>query len=95
MIELQSRRREPNIPTLWWSGSESSARMILEECTREFGVGYAPIYLEKEGVIVVTDYSRNHSQAYPGYYIVMDPLHGLRALSKEDFKREFKAEHYG
>ena len=95
MIELQSRRREPNIPTLWWSGSEPSARMILEECAREFGVGYAPIYLKEEGVIVVTDYSRTHSYAYSGYYIVMDPLHGLRALSDKDFKREFRVEEYG
>ena len=95
MIELQSRRREPNIPTLWWSGSESSARMILEECVREFGVGYAPRYLKEEGVIVVTDYSGNSSCAYSGYYIVMDPLHGLRALSDRDFKREFRVEEYG
>ena len=37
MIKEQYRRREPNIPVLWWSGSELSARMLIEECVREFG----------------------------------------------------------
>lgn len=95
MIRLECCRREPNIPALWWSGTEVSARMILEECVREFGVGYAPYYLESGKAIVVTDHYGTRSHASPGDYIIMDPLHGLRALSKEDFKREFKAEDYG
>lgn len=95
MIRLECSLRGPNIPALWWSGTEVSARMILEECVREFGVGYAPYYLENEKAIVVADYSGTHSHASPGDYIVMDPIHGLRALSKEDFKRELKVEDYG
>ena len=90
MIEKKYRRREPNIPVLWWSGSELSARMILEECVNEFGSRYAPTYLENRKAIGVTDFSCIPSYAYPGDYIVMDPLHGLRALTKDDLFDEFE-----
>lgn len=90
MIKGQYRRREPNIPVLWWSGSELSARMIVEECVREFGSRYAPTYLENRKAIGVTDFSCIASYAYPGDYIVMDPLHGLRALTKDDLLAEFE-----
>lgn len=90
MIKEQYRRREPNIPVLWWSGSELSARMILEECVNEFGSRYAPTYLENRKAIGVTDFSCIASYAYPGDYIVMDPLHGLRALTKDDLFEEFE-----
>ena len=90
MIKEQYRRREPNIPVLWWSGSELSARMILEECVREFGNRYAPSYLQEANAIGVADFSRTSSYAYPGDYIVMDPLHGLRALTEDDLFEEFE-----
>lgn len=90
MIKELYRRREPNVPVLWWSGSELSARMILEECVLEFGSRYTPTYLEKRKAIGVTDFSRTPSYAYPGDYIVMDPLHGLRALKKHDLLDEFE-----
>lgn len=90
MIKGQCRRRETKIPVLLWSGSELSARMLIEECVREFGSRYAPTYLEKGNAIGVIDFSRTPSYAYPGDYIVMDPLHGLRALTKEEFWLEFE-----
>ena len=90
MIKELYRRREPNIPVLWWSGSELSARTILEECVREFGNRYAPTYLENRKAIGVTDFSCIASYAYPGDYIVMDPLHGLRALTEDDLFDEFE-----
>lgn len=90
MIKELYRRREPNIPVLWWSGSELSARMILEECVREFGSRYTPTYLDKRKAIGVTDFSRTPSYAYPGDYIVMDPLHGPRALTVNDLVAEFE-----
>ena len=90
MIKEQYRRREPNIPVLWWSGSELSARMILEECVREFGNRYAPTYLEKRKAIGVIDFSRTPSYAYPGDYIVMDPLHGPRAMKEYALLDEFE-----
>lgn len=90
MIKELYRRREPNVPVLWWSGSELSARMILEECVLEFGSRYAPTYLENRKAIGVTDFSCIASYAYPGDYIVMDPLHGLRALKKYDLVAEFE-----
>lgn len=90
MIKMQYRRREPKVPVLWWSGSELSARMIVEECVREFGARYAPTYLEDRGVICFSDFSRTASYAYPGDYIVMDPLHGLSALTVDDLVAEFE-----
>ena len=90
MIKGLYLRREPKIPVLWWSGSELSARMILEECVREFGNRYAPTYLEKRPAICFSDFSRTPSYAYPGDYIVMDPLHGPRALTEEEFWLEFE-----
>ena len=90
MIKGQCRRRETKIPVLLWSGSELSARMVLEECVREFGSRYAPTYLEEANAIGVTDFSRTPSYAYPGDYIVMDPLHGLRALTGHYLFEEFE-----
>lgn len=90
MIKEEYRRREPNIPVLWWSGSELSARMILEECVNEFGSRYAPTYLENGNAIGVIDFSRTPSYAFSGDYIVMDPLHGLRALTEDDLFEEFE-----
>ena len=90
MIKELYRRREPKIPVLWWSGGELSARMILEECVREFGSRYTPTYLDKRKAIGVTDFSRTPSYAYPGDYIVMDPLHGPRALTVNDLVAEFE-----
>ena len=90
MIKEQYRRREPKIPVLWWSGSELSARMILEECVREFGNRYAPTYLEKRPAICFSDFSRTSTCAFPGDYIVMHPLHGPRALTEDDLLAEFE-----
>ena len=90
MIKEQYRRREPKIPVLWWSGGELSARMILEECVREFGSRYAPTYLEKRPAICFSDLSRTATYAFPGDYIVMDPLHGPRALTEDDLLAEFE-----
>lgn len=90
MIKEQYRRREPNIPVLWWSGSELSARMIVEECVREFGGRFAPTYLESKGAIGLVDFTRTATYAFPGDYIVMDPLHGPRALTKDDLLDEFE-----
>lgn len=90
MIKKTYRRRDPAIPVLWWSGAELSARMIVEECAREFGSRYTPTYLDKRKAIGVTDFSRTPSYAYPGDYIVMDPLHGPRALTEEDLLDEFE-----
>lgn len=90
MIKELYRRREPNVPVLWWSGAELSARMVIEACVNEFGSRYAPTYLENGKAIGVTDFSRTPSYAYPGDYIVMDPLHGLRALTEDDLLAEFE-----
>lgn len=90
MIKELYRRREPNVPVLWWSGSELSAKMILEECVNEFGSRYAPTYLEGKSAIALVDFSRTATYAFPGDYIVMDPLHGLRALTKDDLWDEFE-----
>lgn len=90
MIKELYRRREPKIPVLWWSGSELSARMILEECVREFGSRYAPTYLEKGNAIGVTDFYRSASYAFPGDYIIMDPYHGPRAVTEDDLLAEFE-----
>jgi hypothetical protein len=64
--------------------------MLIEECVREFGNRYAPSYLQEANAIGVTDFSRTSSYAYPGDYIVMDPLHGLRALTEDDLFEEFE-----
>ena len=90
MIKELYRRREPNIPVLWWSGAELSARMILEECVREFGSRYTPTYLEKRPAICFSDFSRTSTCAFPGDYIVMDPRHGPRALTEDDLFDEFE-----
>lgn len=90
MIEKQYRRREPKIPVLWWSGSELSARMIVEECVHEFGSRYAPTYLEGRDAICFSDFSRTATYAFPGDYVVMDPRHGPRALTKDDLLDEFE-----
>ena len=90
MIKTLYLRRKPKIPVLWWSGSELSARLILEECVREFGPARAPSYLTKANAIGVVDFSRIATYAYPGDYIVMDPLHGPRAMTKEDLLLEFE-----
>ena len=90
MIKELYRRREPKIPVLWWSGGELSARMILEECVREFGKRFAPTYLESKVAIGLVDFSRTATYAFPGDYIVMDPLHGPRALTEDDLLAEFE-----
>lgn len=90
MIEKLYRRREPEIPVLWWSGSELSARMIIEECVHEFGSRHAPTYLEDRGVICFSNLSRTATYAFPGDYVVLDPLHGARALTEEDLLAEFE-----
>lgn len=90
MIEKQYRRREPKIRFLWWSGSELSARMIVEECVHEFGSRYAPTYLEERGAIGFSDFSRTATYAFPGDYVVMDPIHGPRALTEDDLFEEFE-----
>ena len=64
--------------------------MILEECVREFGSRYAPTYLEKRPAICFSDFSRTATYAFPGDYIVMDPLHGPRALTVNDLVAEFE-----
>lgn len=90
MIKKTYRRRDPAIPVLWWSGAELSARMIVEECAREFGSRYAPTYLESKNVIALVGFARTASYAYPGDYIVMDPRHGPLALTADDLVAEFE-----
>lgn len=94
MIKKTYRRRHPAIPVLWWSGAELSAKMVIEACVNEFGGRYAPTYLESKGAIGLVDFSRTASYAYPGDYIVMDPLHGPRALTEEDLLDEFEEVEY-
>lgn len=90
MIKELYRRREPNIPVLWWSGAELSARMVIEACVNEFGGRFAPTYLESKGAIGLVDFTRTATYAFPGDYIVMDPLHGPRALTEDDLLAEFE-----
>lgn len=90
MIKKTYRRRDPAIPVLWWSGAELSARMIVEECVHEFGSSYAPTYLEGKNVIALVGFARTAYYAFPGDFIVMDPFHGPRALTKEDLLREYE-----
>lgn len=90
MIKKTYRRRHPAIPVLWWSGAELSAKMVIEACVNEFGGRFAPTYLESKGAIGLVDFSRTATYAFPGDYIVMDPLHGPRALTEEDLWDEFE-----